>query len=929
MDTVTAQIQDRTNFPVVGLRPGAFFVSEVIDSTAWYGTVIVAPPMGGPIQGVPLQAGSGTWGPRQIGVAYPPHTKVMCYQPTDMPFCYVVGAIPDWVTSAKFNKVPSWIVMACRSGFGFDPVHYERVKKPQGVQADINFSAGAPADDLPGDYGFVNELGLGYGIGRLMAWMRASHFCGIEAHWIDNLLRLTSYNYEHLTASGEQRAVDDEGEWNDVARWSPFPWESRGVFDSSSDFSRKGNGDWNQSGMPQAAREPVFEDQMGIWRVQQFRGYLGDLDRTFVSLPQRDSYSEGPERMANRTVMPGLLDVGFSSDGHYHVRSAKGIVLEKNVAIPIPKELIAPDDPTGDGSENYMAAGVYGSGESHDKELADPVEDGPGLRALMRFDRHALLHSFYDNIGFHRHEQDWYLPEESESLTQMGLLHGLYRSDADVLDDAFWMPLPQSVERSIDHRGSSRFFAGRAAIEIADDGSVVVEDAYGSQVRLEGGNAFVTARNDIVMQPGRNFTVLAPNDIVLRAGNCVDISGGKGDVRVKADGNLMMSSQRKGVLIEANDEGATPDWEQIGEAVESSGVMIKAPRSSIVTMSRDTYIRSGTLEGDRTSGELHIDAGAGNGAVYVHGGTVTQRALRRAETIVGSTGSSEATASLDLQPTAFVLGGKSLQNVNMGGTNFSLGHEDYDVRVNVQGDLFVSKGLWVDGNAAVGETVWAGANLVVQKDVWTNGSAIFTGAILCHDIASDKSQGMLAPTGDDFNASDQIPPEHPAIAKEQLDSDKEQLRSALQQARQEDNGTVTELEESLYGDESRFASAALVNNATFTFRTPENYGTSENFTLPETRWQQFNRLLFGAQTVWREDAIASPSTGRETMPYPGFEVWENQKALVVMNHAAFDFERGVAANRADIESRGIGDVELKRLSAGYIVTRQNGAATEE
>ena len=923
--SLVAQMSDRANFPILSLPPGSFFVSEVLDNLAWYGTVIVGVPMGGPIQGVPLQEGSGVWGPRKIGAAYPPHTQVVCYRPVGAPYCFILGAIPNWITSAKFNKVPSWVVMASQSGFGFDPIHSERIKRLQGNQGDINFSAGRPCDELPGDYGHVNEFGAGYGIGRMMTWLRASHFCGVEAHWIDNLLRLTGYNLEQLTAASERRMFDDEGEWNDVDRWSPYPWESRGVASSSDDFTEKGDGEWNQAGSPRAGREPQFEDQMGIWRVQRFRGYLGDLERTIVALPDPQKFSEGPERMINKTTMHGLLDVGYTTDGRYHIRSARGISLEKTVTIPVPKELIAPDDPLGDNATNYKAAGAYGNGEEHTKSDVTLDDDQPGLRALMRLERHSLLHTFYDNLGFFRHENDWHLPNEEETLTETGLSHGLYQGEDDVTDGEFWMPLPKSVQKSVDHRGNARFFVGRAAIEIEEDGSVNVEDAYGSQVRLEGGNAFVTARNDVIMQPGRNFTVLAPNDIIMRAGHSVDISGSKGDVRIKAEGNLMMAANTKGVLIEAKDVGGAPDWSELGENIESRGVLIKALHSSVISMSKDTYIRAGVRSEDSADGELHIDAGGGLGMAYVHGGTITNRALTKAEFIVGSTGDSDATASMDLRPQALVVGGRSLQNVSFGGTNFSFGHEDYDSSFNILGNAYVDGRLWARKDAIIDRAVLCGQNLICQNGIHVGGNTnIFTGQIVCKQIAADDSNNFLPATGDDFNASDQTPPAQPTSGTELLDADRERLRNALRAARGEDNETVTELQEKLYGEDSRFASNQLIEAAVFTFRTPEDYGTEEGFVLFESRWQQYNRLLFSKNKPWQEVAIVAPDSERQTMPYPGYEVWEEQNALITMNHAMFDFGLGVARNRQDIEDNELGDRKSKKLADGYVVTLQNG-----
>lgn len=911
--------QDRRPSPIVSPMATRLFVSEVLDSFAWLGSVIVAAPMDGPIQGITLQESSGAFGPRRIGAAYPPHTKVVCYRPEGAPYCYVLGAIPNWVTSARLNYIPDWLVVGSQSGIGFDRVHRLLTERPKGASGIINFSAGRPCDELPGDYGYLNELGAGFGIGRAVAWLRASHFCGVEAHWFDNLLRLVGSNFEVMTSASESFAFDDEGEFSCISRWSPYPWETRGVLEPETDFTRAGSHEFTS---PEAAREPIAKDQAGLWRVQRFRGYLGDLERTVVAVPLEFSLPSPPETLKSRTVLPGLLDVGYGIDGHYRISSAKGILLEKNVAIPVPKQIAEPDDAKGDTSADYKPAGVFGEGDEHTREEPTLENDQAGTRSLLAREMGALR-NFHARLAFIRHAKDWHLPNEEDVLPALDMQTAAYQTPDGTppTGDTFWMPLPSAVAVRVDHRGTVRFFAGKSSFALGEDGSIVFEDAYGSQIRMEGGHIFLAPRYDLIAQPGRNAQIWGPNDVIVKAGHAVDVSASNGDVRLKARGNMMITSTTKGVLIESTAEGSGMDWSGVGEDVESRGVIIKAARSNALVLAKDVYVRAGTREEHRTTGELHIDAGEGEGRVFVHGDTLI-RARNSFEAVVGSTGESENAASIDLRPSTFVLGGRALQHVDFGGLNFSFGHESLNCRLTVAGDVFAAGNLLATENAIIDKSIQVGESIVSQNGVHIKGNGIFTGSIICKLIAADDSNGFLPSTGDTLRASETLPPEHPEFAKEQTEVESERHRNALQAARIEDNALIVELKDRFY-DEDGLGSLEVVEGSGFSFRTPKQYGTTEGFLLFESRWQEDARKR-GLTAVWKEESVTSPSTGEKTMPYPGQEVWEDQDAFVVVDDKLFNSTKGTSIPNSEInEDQTLGALRRVKLAESYIVTKQN------
>lgn len=919
--SVAAELQDRAIRSSVPIDSDAFFVSEVVDSFAHFGLVRVGVAGSGPILGIPLsEAGNGVVGPRKIGAAYPPHTQVLCYRPSGAFFCYVLGSIPAPTRSAVHNLVPDWIVPGCRSGMGFDRVHFGALIRPNGPSGEFNCAAGRPADELPGDHGYINEFGVGYGIGRVMAWLRAGHFCGVEAHFLDGLLRLSGHNLELATDGSELRVYNDEGEWSSIGQWNPYPWETMGRKAPETDFTRTGGQEWRA---PEAGREPLFNDQMGLWRVQRFRGYLGDLEKTFVSAPTAADIGGDVARLSHETILPGLADIGLSADGRYHVRSAKGILLEKTSAIPIPKEMTLPADPTGDSADNYKSAGKWGAGDEHTRP-DEPDDDFAGVRALMAHERHALLRYAAMQTVL-RHGNDWRVPNDSDAVEALGLSSNAYDPDGNINPVEFWLPLPKAVTLPVDHRGSAKYYAGRALIELTDDGGVLIEDAFGSQIRMEYGNIIIAPRYDVVLQPGRNAQVWSPHDTIIKAGNSVDVSASLKDVRIKAEGNMMLRSSTRGILIESGfDPSAhgpeSPDWTPVGEAVESRGVVIRAEQSAVNVYGDDVYVRSGVKEGRESSGQLHVDAGGGAGSLFLHGREVTSRADARVQFIVGSDTQKDNLASLDMTPFSLLIGGSALGRVTFGAASVTFASDSNDAAVNVVGRLTCGE-LWSSGQGIFGESVRIDGSLVTQQAIHVGGGAVFTGVILCANIAADYSSGFLASTSDEFRASENPPPEHPSLANDLIDSERERSRADLIAAAADDLSQVEEVVIDLYGDDSLLASPSLLQRATFSFRTPEEYG-AVGLVWCESRWQQVERVR-GNMAVWIESSVSNVD-GVETMPYPGLEEWRRGGAFVVAPDGKLvDAKTGLMRDWSEVAA----DPTLPQASPssferGYVVVMQ-------
>lgn len=546
-----------------------------------------------------------------------PGTPVLVWFPPNRDWAVILGA-SGHVTPTRNIPLPGSVVPGSRSGLFSDLAHsllpFASKKRP----AVFNASAGRPVDALPGDWGQSTELGLMIHLGRAMALLRASDVAGISFNWLDDLARLWGYNLEVFTAGSERYAYDDEGEFTDREGLTPYPWEALGAIspgDEVSAFQQRGIVAGRQQGEEEGdedvdqealSLEPVTRDQAPVWRRQSFRGFLGGLVRHITQAPfpadgDPETLARTARDLANSsgTGAPymGLLDIQEGLDGRYSVRSAKEITFEKTILIPAPKQVKTPADPTGDAGSNFNAAARNWDGLDEDAQV-DALEEfefaDDWSKAAQLYDYHSYMFNVYGVQGFRVHPRDWSFPDEEDLRPTDEEFTGGLHDGVEPTDD-YRMPLPQYGSMVIDHRTSTRYYRGRSVIKQLDDGSVLIEDAWGSQIRMEGGHVFITAPLDIVQQPGRSLVSMAGNDVVARAGNSVDITAAKRDVRLKAERNLQALAGNSGagaLLLESRGSVGPADYSQPGEDVEAGGIVIKSRFAPLYLVSNSIGLRA-------------------------------------------------------------------------------------------------------------------------------------------------------------------------------------------------------------------------------------------------------------------------------------------------------------------------------------------------
>ena len=851
------------------MAEGTLFVRTVLDTFAHSGLYLLYNAIGEIVMCRDVSDASGMpLGSRNIGM-YPAGASVLVYQPPDQ-LPMIIGSAAPMVTDAKL-ALPDSLGIGTNVGAWNDSMHFAPLKDPS--EGIANHSGGRPINCLPGDWGRINDLGAAVFLGRMLAMLRASDGAQIQAFWGDDLLRLTGYNMEVFTSSSEKRDLNDQGEHHAVYRSSPFPWEAMGKGGASGATHTESKVQPLGPDMVYGPIEPKEDDQLIVPRHVIVRGYLGDIEREYVCLPPAGL---DISRFENEDVYLGLLEITKHIDGSYGIRSAKQITMEKYVLLPVPKELIAPEDPLGDNDTNYKFSGQYGDGEDHAMPEFEWDEDEAGMRAQQMWDYHAYFFGRYAQIGLARHKKDWYLPEEDE-LTEMANRAAVAPATVD-MGHRFYAELPNPKEIKIDERSGHtvKFYATRSVIKQFDDGSILLEDGFGSQIRLEGGNIFLTCPGDVWTLPGRNSVTWAPHDVIQKGGNSVDITASLKDVRIKGEQNVhvLAANQKTGsILIECRGSGV-PSLDsfkdKLGESAVGSGIFIKGPKTAVTIWGQRIY--AGGSE-KITGKQIVLDAGE-NGDVFLRGNRVDSQGKTSASLSTGDPGKS--TSHIAVTPSAVTV--ESAQAV-VGAPLALVNREGRIANLQVAGHAFFSRFI------------------LVEDGVATNGSI---STLSQEHLAPRKTRVVIPKTANKV-----------AIVV--------QSKAAI------DASGNTKKQPFFEGDDA-LGDVPMSQAVGFSCRrTVEDHKLDQaTFTLRSSRWQTLISAGGGKKT-WEEPEVAYPDAdgSRKTMPHPGLEAWKDwNKAFSSLSGGKnFNLDTGLSAGRSALDKEGQKPQD-KKLEGNYTINVQ-------
>lgn len=760
---------------------------------------------------------------------YPPTSLVLVALIPTEPVGYILGSVPTLSDHPVFDTPPTLVGHAHGVDTENSLVHTAaRTALTGGVH---QYGSGRSREAVPGmDQGVLNDLGVGYGITKLAAWLRASDMAGVEAFAEDSLLRLRGMGLETWTGMREELERVAGGRGIRYAMRSFSYGRALGVFSGQPDealVQRQGGGIFKAGQL-----QNRFEPERGF--TQAMVPDALDLDTAagasrFILAPPANP-AEPVNTRENRTDMPRVLsEFHQTASGITVLRSAQAIVIEKYAFKPGPK-LVDVTEAERTQPGNTLPAWEY------------PGEAGVGPAAAV-----------HDYVAY---VTAWLIAGGAAAV--QALVGTESREDPAAYTDlplpgngAAFLPPPKFTTYQPDPSlPSFRYYQSKAGIYLLEDGSVHIEDAYGAYLRLARGNLYASAPLDTFILPGRSAVVMAGKDAILKAGNSVDVVALHGDVRVKAERHAHVLAGNGGTVgsVALECRAKNPSFsmgEKPGEDQLGAGIILRAPDAPVLVRGSDVMAQA-------DKGNLSLLAESGSLQTYA--ATVYRRGVRVIVDSVGST-------------------------VNTFTAQGSFFGADGQFRVKARAcfigggqAVYLNGQLIVDGQAVVKGNALFGANIQVKENVVSEGSSVAKS----HANLSGGAGRIKELPEVDIRESDWRPTIEKAI--DTLD----------------DNMPKTAGQVFKQGREALFGSSGLLNGDAWktvrvTLRTPEQYGASD-FVLYEGGWQKMYREA-GKGFKLDETAVTGAG-GVETLSYPGKGVSDRRGSFVMVDGKLFDWKTG-------------------------------------
>lgn len=812
--------------------------------------------------------------------------------------CIIVGVVRS--TGASQDTFPADMdVLIPNVGWVWDRLHnYLALTEPERIGLQ-NFNDGTPLDALPGEWGRYNPFGPGIHLGNFLAFLRANERCGIWMFPLDEFMRLAARSVSlHTLGRQYDEEVDEGAEINLIDQTAFLPWEAQGRAQTG-----KPSGvatDEPQDDPEKPPTKPPVDlpeaqtDAEGIFRTLHLRGYLADLEQYFVSLPDLDDPSlrqlQNAEADARRTA--GLFHQARAADGSYSVRSAKSLTFEKYSLIPVPHRKADQHDPAGATPQNSRFNGTFGSGEQKQRQdylFGGVDQQTPAGRSTLGLELHGFAAK--QQLQNLRQRADWVVPEEAQTRLGQELGQGTYPGFK--LDPTkSWMALPKYHELKVqsDRWEGVRYYASRSVIEQLDDGSVIIEDGYGSQIIMSGGNIFQTAPNDIHQAPGRHLVQLVPEDLVQRVGGSADLTTSRGDIRQKAERNLMFLSANGGeggMVFESRavEAGLTSDP---GIDSDYRGIVFRADQAAICHMAKDLYFH--TLAGP---GIPDVDGDEGGKIVFRAAGKILGIGQSAFFSLADDLTIGIGDSSQDLS----ITDPSALSIYRLAADELVIGAGRQIDRVVVRTGTYSPSGTSISGLLLEGSFVW-------------NGSGLWNCSITA-DISMDFRGGFRSKDGGFGELSDA---EDQQI-QQQLLAYTDSLAIYTSESLQQQTESLADYQAPLQADRYLINRDTVQTEVYFSLRTEADLRLidDQTFQIPQWRWQQY-AAAGGSAKLWEEPQVAYPPTEEQLLPWPGSTVWSDREAHLVLEQPRF-FD-GTAVSGLDENST---PLARKVLSDSYLV----------
>lgn len=412
-----------------------------------------------------------------------------------------------------------------------------------------------PTDMLEGEFRIANALQVGISFLTHLVKLHGSDRAKVECFLLDDLVRIVSGSFHHMSDFGDYRIINDNGRLNVVWHGTSREHEAWGLLNDK------------DPKVTSAASGVLPEDPVAVtgrWRFSMFVGHLGNFINMLVSDPVAAIGEIAQSRAGKFRAMT-------HTDGSYIMQSVADIGMEVVTRVLVPEEQKLHDDPGGDGADDFKEP----NSEFLDTWKLDPQRPWTCAFHLREYAR--WLTQYHAYARFLQQNKDWKVPAETESP------EASYGNGDEETERA--IPAAQRKPRLT-----------YSCIRIMRDGSHVHLDGYGGCYMTGGGSAVISMPKDIRFEAGRNISMIAGRSVFLKARRNVEIAAVTGSFVAKARARAVLFCEKGTLLLRTlMPRGDAPTSDPVTHrfADPNVGVVIDAPNADAIVSSGGQTIVEG------------------------------------------------------------------------------------------------------------------------------------------------------------------------------------------------------------------------------------------------------------------------------------------------------------------------------------------------
>jgi hypothetical protein len=385
-------------------------------------------------------------------------------------------------------------------------------------------------DSTCGEKYVLSDSGVGYILSKYFMRIQAGDLCNVTLHYLDGILEAFLHNLRVFNSGFFLESICDFGANNTELHLSPL--------------------------LTDAAKETESERRRNA-TVRILGGWLANGLHIFS---QND----------NGDGAPGS-DIWVDELGTISMRSNTSCFMQKVNGIYTPIRKFRPDHDDKEESDSNIEPSTSRTGFqiSNNRGTSEPMAFGCKARDYVAY----LMAGEYQFSRYKKYKKDWKDDEvKTKNVPSISGFNGEYGESIEV------RPQNESKTRSSD---KNQGFAGEAFCGVLPDGSVLLRDAWGSQVELRGGRVVISGANDVEITSGSNVVVTAGADVILKGADHCEMIAMNKDIRIRSGKMTMIESRGSGVQITAP-RRSTVQLDGEGEEYATSGILLKSDNINFV-----------------------------------------------------------------------------------------------------------------------------------------------------------------------------------------------------------------------------------------------------------------------------------------------------------------------------------------------------------